>query len=104
VAVWCTNLPEWVICQFALAKIGAVLVTVNTHYRRYELEYLLRQSDATTLVLMDSFRDASYVEMLYHLCPDLKMTSPGKINCERFPYLKNLVYLGEGKNPGMYTW
>ena len=104
VAVWCTNLPEWVICQFALAKIGAVLVTVNTHYRRYELEYLLRQSDATTLVLMDSFRDASYVEMLYHLCPDLKMASPGTINCERFPYLKNLIYLGEDKKPGMYTW
>jgi fatty-acyl-CoA synthase len=104
VAIWCTNLPEWVICQFALPKIGAVLITVNTHYRRYELEYLLRQSDATTLVLMDSFRDASYVEMLYNLCPDLEKASPGTITCERFPYLKNLVYLGEGKRPGMYTW
>ena len=59
VAIWSTNRPEWLTCQFATGKMGAVLVTVNTNYRTYELEYLLRQSDSTTLILMEQYRDAS---------------------------------------------
>ncbi len=104
VAVWTTNYPEWILAQFATAKIGAVLVTVNTNYKIFELEYLLRQSDATTLVLIDGFKDSDYVKIINELCPELKNSEPGKLNSEKFPFLKNVIYIGDKKHPGMYNW
>ena len=67
VAVWTTNYPEWILTQFATAKIGAVLVTVNINYKIFELEYLLRQSDSNTLILMDGFRDSNYIDIINQL-------------------------------------
>src|SRR5207244_4338764 len=64
VVVWATNLPEWIVLQFALAKIGAVLVTANTSLRAREIEYLLRQSEAATLVTINGFRDVDYIAEL----------------------------------------
>lgn len=104
VAIWATNVPEWVITQFATGKMGAVMVTVNTNYKLFELEYLLRQSDSTTLVLIDGWRDSNYVEMINELCPELKDSEPGKLNSERLPFLKNLVYVGDNCPPGMFSW
>jgi len=104
VAVWTTNYPEWILAQFATTKIGAVLVTVNTNYKIFELEYLLRQSDATTLILIDGFKDSNYVNIINELCPELKNSEPGKLNSERFPFLKNVIYIGDKNHPGMYNW
>ncbi|HEX5689643.1 MAG TPA: AMP-binding protein, partial [Roseiflexaceae bacterium] len=67
IGIWATNYPEWVVAQFATAKIGAVLVTVNPSYRTHELEYVLKQSDASTLLLIDSFRTSDYVGMVNEL-------------------------------------
>src|SRR3954469_23747189 len=64
VAVLATNLPEWLLLELALPKIGAVLVTVNTNVRQSELEYLLRQAEVHTLVLMDEYRGNGYAEAL----------------------------------------
>src|SRR5262245_45554080 len=64
VALWATNVPEWVVLQFALAKIGAILVTVNTSLRAGEIDYLLRQSEAATLITISGFRDLDYLGML----------------------------------------
>src|SRR5262249_35700694 len=64
VVVWATNVPEWVVLQFALAKIGAILVTANTSLRAKDIEYLLRQSEAATLVTIRGFRDLDYVAEL----------------------------------------
>ena len=66
-AVWATNVPEWIVLQFALAKIGAVLVTVNTSLRAHEIEYLLRQSETSTLVTIRGFTDVDYVDELVRL-------------------------------------
>ncbi|WP_081857047.1 AMP-binding protein [Tumebacillus flagellatus] len=104
VAIWATNYPEWVITQFATGKIGSVLVTVNTSYRVHELEYLLRQSDSTTLILMEEFKGTSYIEMLYDLIPELRDCAPGQLESARLPYLKNVIFLGDTKYPGMYNW
>ena len=104
VAIWATNHPEWVVSQFATGKMGAVLVTVNTNYRTNELEYLLRQSDSTTIILMEEYRGASYVEMLYEIAPELKDCEPGQLKSERLPFLKNVILLGDKKYPGMYNW
>ncbi|CAM5791504.1 MULTISPECIES: AMP-binding protein [Brevibacillus] len=104
IAIWATNVPEWVISQFATAKIGGVLVTVNTSYRVHELEYLLHQSEATTLLLIDSYRDASYLEMIKEICPELDHCKPGELRSERLPHLRNVIYLGEERQPGMFLW
>ncbi|HEV3062518.1 MAG TPA: AMP-binding protein [Vicinamibacterales bacterium] len=64
VVLWATNVPEWIVLQFALAKIGAVLVTANTSLRAKDIEYVLRQSEASTLVTISGFRDVDYVAEL----------------------------------------
>ena len=64
IAIWATNVPEWLLLQFASARIGAILVTVNTSYQSSELEYLLKQSDSTTLFLIDGFKGTSYVDIV----------------------------------------
>lgn len=102
IAIWATNVPEWVITQFASAKIGGVLVTVNTSYRTHELEYLLRQSESTTLLLIDSYRN--YLEMIREICPELATCKPGQLQSARLPHLRNVIYLGEEPQQGMFTW
>nr|WP_066445120.1 AMP-binding protein [Cytobacillus gottheilii] len=103
-AVWSSNIPEWVTTQFATGKMGAVLITVNTNYRKAELEYLLKQSDTSTLILMETYRDTSYIEMLYELVPELADAEKGNLMIERFPYLKNVIVIGENNYPGTYKW
>lgn len=104
VAIWATNTPEWLITQFATGKMGAVLVTVNTSYRSAELEYLLKQSDSGTLILMESLKDHSYIKTLYELIPELKNSKPGELQSEKFPHLKNIIVLGKERYPGTYAW
>jgi fatty-acyl-CoA synthase len=104
VAIWATNYPQWLISQFATAKIGAVLVTVNTNYKRFEAEYLLKQSDSTTLILMEGFKDSNYAQHLYEICPELYDAEPGKLASEKLPYLKNVIFLDKDKKPGMFIW
>lgn len=104
IAIWASNTPEWLVSQFSTGKMGAVLVTVNTNYRSAELEYLLRQSDSRTIILMEEFRGASYIDMLYEICPELKSSEPGKLKSAKLPFLKNVIVLGENSYPGTYSW
>ncbi|MFC0297181.1 AMP-binding protein [Geobacillus jurassicus] len=104
VAIWATNVPEWIACQFATGKMGAVLVTVNTNYRAAELEYLLKQSDSTTLFLIEQYRDSSYIDILYEIVPELRTSAPGQLQSKRLPKLKNVIFLGDKRYPGMFTW
>ncbi|GIN88609.1 putative acyl-CoA synthetase YngI [Heyndrickxia sporothermodurans] len=103
-AIWATNTPEWLTCQFATGKMGAVLVTVNTNYQTTELEYLLRQSDSKTIILMESYRNSSYIQMLYEICPELNESEAGNLISKRLPELKNVIVLGTKKYPGTYNW
>jgi fatty-acyl-CoA synthase len=104
VAIWATNVPEWLLTMFATAKIGAVLVTVNTSYKQFELEYLLRQSDSMTLVMTGGFKDSDYIAHLRACCPEIETCKPGEICNETLPYLKNVIYAGNKEDmlPGMY--
>ncbi|NPV73819.1 MAG: AMP-binding protein [Pelotomaculum sp.] len=104
VAIWATNVPEWVIAQFGCPRIGAVLVTVNTNYKVFELEYLLKQSDSATLIMIEGTKTSSYIEMIYELCPELNHCEPGRLNSARLPLLKNVIFVGEKRYPGMFTW
>src|SRR5438046_1268645 len=105
VALWSTNLPEWVVLFFALAKIGAAMVTVNTLLRRHEVEYLLGQSECCTLVLSQGFRDVDYPETIYQIAPELRSHRPdAKLTCAKLPWLRHVVFLGEQSPPGMMTY
>lgn len=105
IAVWANNVPQWIYAQFGSAKMGAVLVTVNTSYRSFELEYLLKQSDSTTLILVNGIKEKDeYVNIMYELCPELNECAPGKLDCPRLPKLKNVIYIGAEKMPGMFNW
>ena len=105
VAIWATNVPCWIQLLFASAKIGAVLVTVNTAYKVFELEYLLRQSDAKLLLLMDGFKDSSYPAIVQELCPELPNTPLGGVPNPMLPFLRYIVYDGAAKTPeGMLSW
>ena len=95
VAVWATNVPAWYITFWAATKIGAVLVTVNTAYKIHEAEYLLRQSDTHTLVMIDSCLDSNYQEIINTLCPEIADTKPGQpLHCKRLPFLRNVITVG----------
>ncbi|MGD9849250.1 MAG: AMP-binding protein [Desulfuromonas sp.] len=104
VAIWATNVPEWVVLQFATAKMGAVLVTVNTNYKSSELEYILQQSDATCLFLVQGFKDTDYVATLNEVVPELAGSRPGQLACARLPYLKQVVFIGGGAPAGMLAF
>ena len=106
-AIWASNVPEWLYTQYSTGKIGAVLVTVNTSYKSFELEYLMSQSDATTLVFIGGIREHDeYLKVLEDVCPELKDCEPGQLNSKRLPLLKNVVYIGpeEDRLKGMYGW
>ena len=109
VGVWATNYAEWVITQFATAKIGAILVTINPVYRAAELEYALAQSECSTLVLIQGFRDCDYVETLASICPEVGTSQSGDLHSQKLPHLKNLIFMGGPApccmfGPTMFTW
>ncbi|MBR5386375.1 MAG: AMP-binding protein, partial [Clostridiales bacterium] len=103
IAIWATNVPQWYLTFWAATKIGCVLVTVNTAYKIHEIEYLLRQSDTCTLVMIDKFKDSDYIQIINEICPELKDSEPGKLNAARLPYLKNVITC-ESKVDGCFHW
>jgi len=103
VAIWATNVPQWYITFWATTKIGAVLVTVNTAYKIHEAEYLLKQSDTHTLVMINGYKDSDYVEIMRSLCPELKTSAPGELKSEKLPFLKNIITVGT-ELEGAFTW
>ena len=104
VAIWATNVPEWFITFWATTKIGAVLVTVNTAYKIHEAEYLLRQSDTHTLVMIESCLDSNYKAIINELCPELTSLKPGEpMHCKKLPFLRNIITVGF-RQPGCLTF
>lgn len=104
VAIWADNKPEWITSQFATGKMGAVLVTVNTNYQSNELTYLLKQSEATTLIMAESYKGTSYVDILKQLCPELGVQEKGKLRLETLPNLKNIIVISDAEYHYAYTW
>ncbi|MDN7229042.1 AMP-binding protein [Planococcus sp. N064] len=104
IAIWSDNKREWLLSQFATGKMGGVLVTVNTSYQSAELEYLLKQSDATTLILGEEFKGTSYIDIINEVCPELKTAEKGAVSSEKLPHFKRVIVMGENQFPGIYTW
>lgn len=104
VAVWASNVPQWYIAFWATTKIGAVLVTVNTAYKIHEAEYLFKQSDTHTLIMVQSYRDSDYSAIISELCPELKDIKQGEqLHSKRLPFLRNVITIGF-KQKGCLTW
>jgi fatty-acyl-CoA synthase len=104
VTIWATNVPQWFLTFWAATKIGAILVTMNTAYKIHEAEYLLRQSDTHTLVMIDGYRDSDYKGIINELCPELAETKEGEqLHAKRLPFLRNVVTVGF-RMKGALTW
>ncbi len=106
VALWATNVPEWIILQFALAKIGAILVTLNTSLRSQELEYLLKQSESAILFCIQGFKNIDYVNTIYELVPQLKAlpacmsSNPPRLKSDKLPFLRHCILIGDNHPVG----
>ena len=104
VAVWATNVPAWYITFWAATRIGAVLVTMNTAYKIHEAEYLLRQSDTHTLVMIQSALDSNYQSIINEICPEIASAKAGQpLHCKRLPFLRNVITV-DFKQPGCLTF
>jgi fatty-acyl-CoA synthase len=104
VGIWSPNAAEWMLTQYAAAKVGAILVNVNPSYRLRELEYALNQSAISVLVAARRFRKGDYVEMLVSLMPELTTSGGGPLHSARIPALRHVVYLGTDAAPGGMAW
>ncbi|HQB28024.1 MAG TPA: AMP-binding protein, partial [Paludibacter sp.] len=103
VGIWAQNVPDWLTFLYACARIGAVAVTVNTNYKQHELAFVMENSDMHTLCLTDGAAGYNYLDMVYGLIPELKTQARGHLHSEKFPELKNVVYIGQEKYRGMYN-
>ena len=104
IGIWATNWPQWVLTQFAAARIGAVLVNINPAYRPAELRYVLQQADIATLILTDRFKTSDYFAMLAEVCPEIDTAPPEKLRCGDLPQLKRVISIKTAKRPAMLNW
>lgn len=105
VGIWSTNCIAWVLAQFATAKIGAILVTLNPAYRSYELEFALRQSECNVLISGEGFKDEDYARILRELLPELASLEPRQdLHSPKLPHLRRIVFLGSQAQNGMLPW
>ena len=93
VGIWAKNVPDWLTFMFATAKIGVVLVTVNTAYKSHELKYVLEQSDMKAIAIIDGFQDVDYLKIIYDLVPELKTNERGQLESEKLQFLKQVIYI-----------
>ncbi|HET6934435.1 MAG TPA: AMP-binding protein [Candidatus Angelobacter sp.] len=101
IGIWSPNTAEWVLTQFASAKAGLILVTVNPAYRVSELRHALRKSGCKALVLATGFKGSDYLEMLRTLAPELKRSAAGDLHANELPELRHVIHLGDHPEPGM---
>lgn len=104
VGIWSPNRYEWVLTQFATAKIGAIMVCLNPAYRLYELEYALNKVECKAIIAAESFKTSYYLKMLNELAPELDGCSPGKLKAKKLPHLTTVIRMGEEKSAGMFNF
>lgn len=103
VGIWAQNVPDWLTILFACAKIGAIAVAVNTNYKSHELAYVIDNSDMHSIFLTEGVGENDYLQTIHGLIPELKTAQRGLLNSNRFPELRNVIYMGQEKYRGMYN-
>ena len=104
ISILFSNRPEWSISEYAVDKIGAIAVPINTRYKTHELEYILHHSDSTTVIMMDQFLGIDYMRMLREICPELPQCKPGRLRSEKLPFLKNVICLSDQPQTGAFDF
>ena len=104
IGIWAPNHAEWVVAQFATPKIGAILVNINPAYRTHELEYALKQSGCSALIIAPPFKTSRYADLLHEVCPELDDCGPGELRAARLPELRTVIAFGDQRVPGAYHW
>ena len=104
VGIWSPNRYEWVVTQFATAKIGAIMVCVNPAYRLYELEYALNKVECKAIISAPSFKTSMYLNMLYDLAPEINDCEPGKLQSAKLPHLKTVIRMGDDESSGIASF
>ena len=103
-ALWATNCPQWILLQFASARVGVILVTINPAYRSSELAYVLKQSDTQVVFLIDKFRSSDYYAMLHEAVPELAASGNGPLLAAEYPKLNRVVAISPQPSPGVLSW
>jgi len=104
VGIWGPNSYEWVLTQFATAKIGAIMVCINPAYRLYELEFVLNKVECATIISAESFKSSRYLEMLQTLAPELADSTPGQLRARKLPHLRTVIRMGGERSAGMFNF
>ncbi|MDR5752081.1 MULTISPECIES: AMP-binding protein [unclassified Caballeronia] len=104
VGIWSPNRAEWLLTQFATARIGAVLVNINPAYRLAELEYALNKVGCRALIAAEQFKTSKYLDMLQTLAPELADAEPNALHAAKLPTLRTVIRMGEAKTPGMLNF
>ncbi len=104
IGIWSPNRAEWCVTQFATSKIGVILVNINPSYRLHELEYALKQSGCSAIVISPAFKTSNYTEMITTLAPELDQSEPGQLKAEKLPELTTVIRMSSEKVPGMFNW
>ncbi|MGZ0189746.1 MAG: AMP-binding protein, partial [Alphaproteobacteria bacterium] len=102
--IWSPNRYEWVLTQFATARVGIILVTINPAYKLAELEYVVNKVDCKALVTAAAFKSSNYLGMLETLAPELATATPGALNSALLPSLKVVIRIGDEPSPGMLNF
>src|ERR1700743_3470056 len=100
IGIWSLTRPEWALTQFAAAKAGLILVTINPAYRLTELEFALGKVGCTAIVTATAFKTSNYMEMLNTLLPELKTSPPGELHSAKLPKLRAVIQVGGPACPG----
>ncbi|KAK2165605.1 hypothetical protein LSH36_48g08124 [Paralvinella palmiformis] len=104
VGIWAPNIMEWILTQYATARAGLVLVSINPAYRISELEHALNKVGVKSLIAMDTFKTSNYYKMLEELIPGLALSDPYRVKSERFPDLHHIIMIGEHNMPGTFRF
>jgi fatty-acyl-CoA synthase len=99
--IWSPNRYEWLLSQFATARLGVILVNVNPAYRLAELEYALNKVECKALITAPAFKTSRYLEMLQTLAPELAGAKPGELRAAKLPHLRLVIRMGAEKTSGM---
>ncbi len=102
--LWSPNRYEWILTQFATARIGVIMVTINPAYRLNEVKYALNKVGCKALVLAKSFKTSDYIGMIRQLAPELENCEPGRLCAAKLPMLKNVIVMDDDPGPGVFTF
>lgn len=104
VAIWSKNSIEWIIAQIGISKAGCVMVAVNPHERMQIIEYLIKNSDAAAMVMMEGIHGTENIDMLFEMCPELSTCDKNSLSLKKFPFLKSIIMVGNKAYPGLLAW